>query len=277
MLDIAVHGDILEKNYALFIRAYIPAYEQIWMRYIGNDGTAQMMNLPALTEEENKRRKLFSQYHYSLLESSVCLKRIVETKLFFLPETLDEYLDLTSLFLSFQAHTGRIRDCIKKMGEQFTLIDLYDKLDNFYKQRNESLHGCKIPFMIIDGFISIPHIKGTDEDPLKWHDTLTWDEAEKLNFKPINDYMSVTFSQLLPVVNSCLYQLFEKIKEFVSKKNIDYKSFEQSEGISWNQASARLFPEFPNIELCSDSSSFVKTDIKIADKKDKRHKKRKNK
>jgi hypothetical protein len=116
MLDISVHGDILERYYASFIRENILAYEEIWMRYIGNNGTAQMIDWPSLDDEEKKKRKLFSQDHYSILESLVCLKRIVETKLFFSPDKLEEYLDLMNLFFAFQAQAGRIKDCIGYLG-----------------------------------------------------------------------------------------------------------------------------------------------------------------
>ena len=270
MLDIAAHGDILERSYSTFIRENITAYEEIWKRYIGNDGTAHIIDLPALTEEEKKKRKLFSQYHYSLLESVICLKRIVETKLSFSPVNIEEYLDMITLFLAFQAHAGRIRDCIKEMGNQFKMPNLHSHLDDLYQQRNTTLHGCKLPFKIIDGSISIPLIKGVDEDPSKWNDTLTWDEAEKLDFKPIKDCLSDTYLQLLPVVNRCLYQLLEKIKEFVSKKNIDYKSF-----------MSLLTSETPPTSGCTcpvdnavlnqifDSSSLIKDEIKIIYKKEK--------
>jgi len=216
-LEISKHGDILEQHYYSIIEQHIPAYEEIWTRYIGNNGKAKLIHIDNLSAEESKKRILFSQYHYSAFESIVCIQELINDVDNIELRDIKNYVRLNNYFLSFQAHAGRIRDCVKKMGECFDVNDLYMILDDFYQQRNEILHGSKIPFLIVDGFYAIPLIKGSDEDAEKWHDKMGWDDIQNKdqNYKFINDHMTESYREILKLLNRCLYHLLPYIKQIV--------------------------------------------------------------
>ena len=227
VLDISKHGDILEKKYSEFIRNTLPAYELIWIRYIGNDGTAKLISSGNLNEDQTNRRVMFSQYHYSVLESLICIKQIVEKDELLYCNNIDDYLNLQTLLIAFQGHAGRIRDCIMKMGNFFELPNLYISIDDVYKQRNQVLHGCKVPIIIINDIFCLPEIQGIEENTTKWHDNLSWGRVEGLAKSPIIDYMTSTFEELCKEVNKCLFQLLNKIIIIVKEFNIDYESFDR--------------------------------------------------
>ena len=222
-LDIARHGDVLEQNYLTIIREKIPAYEEIWKRYIGNNGNAQIISIEDLPDEENNKRIIFSQYHYSAFESIVCISHIIEEVDQLPLDSISNYLKLNNCFLAFQAHAGRIRDCVKKMGEIFNLDNLHFELEEYYQQRNEVLHGSKVPFMIIDGFYAIPKIKGIAEDIDKWHDKMCWGEikAKEDNFKFLYDHLVESFSNITALLNKCLFNILPEIIKIVEQYNID--------------------------------------------------------
>lgn len=76
MFQIDKHGDLFERTYADFIRERLPGYEKIWASFIGNDGTSRMPEVSELDDEGQRKRGLFSQYHYTCLESIIFMKEI---------------------------------------------------------------------------------------------------------------------------------------------------------------------------------------------------------
>jgi len=219
-LDISKHGDILEQTYYQVIQTKLPAYEEIWKRYIGNDGQAKLIDIDVLTDDEKNNRIKFSQYHYSAFESIICIKELIDeankTKI----TDIQSYLKINNMFLAFQAHCGRIRDCVKRMGELFGDKYLYQKLDEYYEQRNEALHGCKIPFMVIEGFIAIMPIKGKTEDNSKWNNKKSWQDVNTNDFNFLSDYMNKIYEEICSILNSCLYQLLEPIESIMKTHNM---------------------------------------------------------
>lgn len=156
-LDVTIHGDRLEREFGDIINNHLPAYNKIWSLYIGNDGQSKMPVFTHLPAEEARRRQIFSQYHYSCFESIVSLKVICEkVKVFKINNDIHDYIQVNNDFVAFQAHAGRIRDCMKKIGESMNVGDLATGLEEYYQQRNNVLHGCKIPFSIIEGYLAIP-------------------------------------------------------------------------------------------------------------------------
>ncbi len=224
-LDISLNGDELEKKYTDLIRSNIPNYEEIWKRYIGNDGSANIVQITSLNTEEETKRKRFAQYHYTLLESTVCIKIIVDEITELKIDNIDNYLKSNNLFISFQAHAGRIRDCIKKLGEQCGKPNLFQKIDEFYKCRSQILHGCKIPFILLDSEYLIPQIKGIEDNPKKWDDTMDWKDIEVDDYQFIVDYLKGTYDELVGKLNGCLSELLSYVKTIVENKNIDYENF----------------------------------------------------
>lgn len=228
-LDIAVHGDVLEKKFANLIKTQLPYYEEVWKRFIGNDGTAHAIEIPKINEKESQDRTIFSQCSYSVLESVVCIQLLIqELHGISLPhKSVEDYLKINTLFLAFQAHAGRIRDCMKRMGEKMLLPNLYRKVDEYYKQRNNVLHGCKVPFAIKGGIFEIPDIEGSEEGVGKWNDKLTWNDAKNLKHIPLLEYLDETFRGLISNVNSCYAELLKPVNEIIKKHEIDYCHFEE--------------------------------------------------
>lgn len=224
-LDITKHGDILEVTYSKLILERLPAYAEIWKRFIGNTGQGRMIDVNGLDKKEQQRRTLFSQYHYSCFESIVAMKHLIQeissTEVQCINQCIKEYLRVNNAFLCFQAHAGRIRDGVKKMGKFFQIPNLDKDFNEYYQQRNVVLHGCKIPYMIIDGILAIPPIKGEEENAECWNSNRTWPEMNPDDFQFLPEYVSATFEGILEKLNSALYKLLPKIKETVAQLKIE--------------------------------------------------------
>ena len=103
-------GDYLEQNFKDTIRQLIPNYEKIWGSYIGHDGSGRFINVNGLTVEENSKREKFAEHFYTCMESIICMNYIAKnlTDTYLTQPT--EYLNILNSFMSFQAHSGRVRD-----------------------------------------------------------------------------------------------------------------------------------------------------------------------
>lgn len=216
--NISKHGDVLEQAYNELLLGKLPAYVEIWSRFIGNDGTANLIEIPNLDDQETKKREIFSQYHYSAFESLIGMKLIADNIDKIDLTSIEGYISANNEFLAFQAHTGRVHDCLKKMGTIFRLQELEKELYDYYQQRNEILHGCKIPFMIIEGLLAIPAIMGRDQDPSKWHSDKSWNEVKPEEFAFLSEYLSETLDGITKLLNKALYKLLPKIIDFVQSK-----------------------------------------------------------
>ncbi|MFZ1516498.1 MAG: hypothetical protein WAT21_13910, partial [Saprospiraceae bacterium] len=72
------HGDWFEKCAVNFIQNELPAYELIWSKFIGHDGTGQMAVMMNYYAANEKLRLDFAQYHYTILESLFFMQHIVK-------------------------------------------------------------------------------------------------------------------------------------------------------------------------------------------------------
>ncbi len=217
--DISIHGDVLEKAYHDVLLGKLPAYIEIWNRYLGNDGTANLIEIPNLDEQEKKDREIFAQYHYSSFESLVCMRVIADDIDKIDLTVIEGYINANNEFLAFQAPAGRIHDCVKRMGNLFGCQDLERELYDYYQQRNEILHGCKIPFIVIEGLLAIPSIMAEKQDSNKWHSNKLWSEVESKDFAFLSEYLSETFDQIGQLLNKTLYRLLPKAIGLVKSKN----------------------------------------------------------
>jgi hypothetical protein len=222
--NISQHGDSLEKKYfESIIQVQLPAYQQIWENYIGNDGTN---HLPSLDEDQNnfsQYRKAFSELHYSIFVSIVCCYDIIEEyKSLSSKGFLDIDLQSTIALISFIANIGREHDLYKKLVELVKLDFLYksSNLDDFYKKRNNLIHGKKIPFLKIYEQYVIPNVEGKETEINLWNDGCFWEDFKKK--EPINliDFMLETYNSLLNELNDNLYSLYSNLKD---KYNVKIK------------------------------------------------------
>lgn len=208
MLDLKTKGDILEQKYYDNIIPLFNNYEEFWKIFIGNDGNAKILFIDnsAITE----RRKLISQYSYTIFESLVCLFRIKQKEI--IVQDIENYIELNNDFILFQTHCGRIRDCVHKIGVELKLKRLENKLEDFYKRRNNVLHGRKLPFTIIEEQFVLPIVEGAEFNPSLWKDELRWEDIHKTDIEYVDTVYEELFTQLIFSLNSIYSQAISAIK-----------------------------------------------------------------
>jgi len=215
-------GDLLESSNAAFIRERLPAYEQIWSRYIGHDGKGKLINLPHLTPDQSNERIVFAERHYTVLESIICMKELLQEN--YIVNDISTYLNVLNKFICFYAHAGRIRDNMEKLITKTFGTDksnlMMQRLEDIYQQRNNALHGKKVPIRIIDTMLIMPFLKGNEEAGNNWHSDLTWAELKNLDENFLNDTLKTLFELVGIEVNSLLSNLIEPIKAIVIEQNI---------------------------------------------------------
>lgn len=108
----------------------------------------------------------------------------------------------------------------EKIGESMKVHDLAKGLEEYYQQRNNVLHGCKIPFSILEGHFLIPKIKGAEEDSVKWNYTMSWDNIKPNDFDFLENYMNDSYRGILTEVNSALLRLITNVRALVEKLKI---------------------------------------------------------
>lgn len=211
MLYLKKHGDILETGFYNKIINQLPQYEEFWKLFIGNNGNAEIIGYS--NRELDSKRQEVAQLSYTIFESLVCLYRIdlKKSKI----STLDDYLDANNNFLLFNTHCGRIRDCVKKIGEKLGIHDLHNLLEDFYKKRNIVLHGKKIPFTIIEDSFVLPLINGVDHNTNHWNDSLRWKDVNDLDLEFVNEFFSELYKEML----SCLSSVYSRLLNNIKKDN----------------------------------------------------------
>jgi len=140
----------------------------------------------------------------------VCLFRISQRDLKI--NTLDDYLEANNDFLLFQTHCGRIRDCVKKIGAKLELRRLEDILEDFYKRRNQVLHGKKLPFTIIEDMFVLPIVEGSEFNPNYWKAELLWEDVNNIEMESVKDVYNILFNEMITCLNSIYSRILTKIK-----------------------------------------------------------------
>lgn len=238
MFDIKKHGDLLEKVYSDFIQSRLSGYNKIWSNFIGNDGTSKMPEIEKLNEKEQEKRKHFSQYHYTCLESIICLYEIVQeadnlSRISFADVSdIKKYMDLMNKYIAFHAHAGRIRDLSDKIGILYELPDLGKDLNEYYQRRNNVLHKSKAPIELIEGIISIITPEGELPDPTKWSSDKLWSDESNVSIEFVEKYLQETFQEILTIFNNCLERLYSiRISQIIKESEIQLMP---EEGVSYD-------------------------------------------
>ncbi len=218
-------GDYLEVNFKDSIRQLISNYEIIWGKFIGHDGNGRMIKVDGLTDDENRKREKFAEHFYTCMESIICMNSLVENCNSVEIQNPHEYIMLLNSFMSFQAHVGRIRDNSNKLLNLYfceeKVKNLNSQLENLYQQRNQVLHGKKLPVRIEDSLVLIAPPMGSEDRPEKWNSDLNWSDFHYSNFEFINEYLKSTVNQVSTAYNNILGNLIEPILDLVKTKNID--------------------------------------------------------
>ncbi|MBC8466534.1 MAG: hypothetical protein H8D55_01730 [Deltaproteobacteria bacterium] len=228
MYEIDKHGDLIERSYSSFIRSRLDGYEKIWSCYIGNDGHARMPSIPHLDPKSQNKRQAFSQMHYTILESLLCMRIIAESSDY--EHIIDEsgnfdlnlYISVINNYIAFHSHAGRIRDLIIKIGDLYRLPDLADHLNDLYRKRCTVLHNSKAPIEFVAGAIAILLPGGITENETEWHKDKLWSDASNTSLEFINVYLETAFNGIVTTVNNCLNRLYSTvITKIIRSKCID--------------------------------------------------------
>lgn len=217
------HGDILEKEYSDFILSSLLSYSKIWELYVGNNGKAYLPEIKNMSNEENERRIEFSEYHYTCLESAILLDIISKSDLRI--DSIKDYLNVLKDLMAFYAHCGRIRDCLIKICNLFLSKNETESitkgLEEYYQQRNNVLHGKKMPYSINEGLFLTPRIKGEEEENNNsWSSSKKWDDFDKNDLVFIDYFLKETAQEVFEKTNQILYNLFEVVKNFMDNNNL---------------------------------------------------------
>ncbi len=217
-------GDYLEVNFKDTIRQLIPNYETIWGSYIGHDGNGRMIHVDGLTNDENTKREKFAEHFYTCMESIICMNSISDECTTTNLANPPEYLNLLNSFMAFQAHAGRVRDNAIKLLTLFYTNDrvneLMSQLEDLYQQRNQVLHGKKLPVRIEDSLVLIASPMGKEDRPEKWNSDMNWSEFDESNFKFIKEFLESTVTEISNAYNNLVGNLITPILNLVKEKGI---------------------------------------------------------
>jgi len=220
--EISKHGDLLEREHSQFIVEKMEAYGKIWQVFIGNQGGAQMAEIPNISNSLSELRIKFSEMNYTIFESIVCMKRIHDRhKTVIQVHHLNDSIDLLNDFIAFMAHVGRARDnalniCLLLFGKNETVST---QLVEWYEQRNSVLHGKKLPFTIEDGLYQIARPKGAEQRN-DYYNNQTWTEANNFTFEFIADFIAQNFEKMTCVINKIMHNWFANIEQRMSGEGL---------------------------------------------------------
>ncbi len=231
--DINKHGDKLEKEFADFINNYLSYYKKIWELYIGNNGTedkAKIAEIPNFSTDENDypKRIKFSEFHYTCLESIVCMQAIVIKSKEYSVETMDKYINILNDYIAYGAHIGRLRDNLKMLWALLLDIDMNDKRSNknpvfdkiqdlkkYFEQRCIIVHGKKIPFSISENN-KLLGIKSTILKKETFNSNWLWNDMTNTDIVDLGNYFEETFNDIVKIANDIiLKEIYEKIKSSI--------------------------------------------------------------
>lgn len=206
--ELRINGDPIERMHADFVFERLPSYDRIWSDLIGNDGSSRLPLRDDFNPETNARRQRTSQYIYTALISVLCARQITQG----IPSasTLPAYLDSINQLVAFYAHLGRVRDCVKRVGEEWRISDLADAIEWLYQERNDVLHNVLPPITELYGaLVFVP----PGEDDISWNRRGKWSDSDLLDFTPLSDHMKETLNRTLALLESSFARLHSRLRD----------------------------------------------------------------
>ena len=221
---LAERGDGLEKIAASFIAQNIPAYEEIWKRYIGHIGGGKMASMQTSPSPEVETQRIhFSEHHYTILESLYFMQKISDEEQIKTVASFEDYRKTLNNIMAFQAYSGRLRDNIESCfnilnpGETKTATN---KLAVFFNHRHVFVHGKKVPFGIDNLGFSIAKPKDKKDDNTGFDSSMNWDQVPAEDFLYGVDFLSNRLKELFPIVQGLLSELLDYVKEILNKNSL---------------------------------------------------------
>jgi hypothetical protein len=236
-------GDSLEKECCQKIRQLLPAYEKIWSVFIGNNGQNQMVELKNFPEELYKYRKEFSEYHYTIIESILCIDSIhSEVQNMKLVRSIEDLLKIQNSILAFQAHIGRTIDNMRLLVYNILRINgkckedldrtsiehdtkiikhYLSKLEEFYYQRHIWIHGKKVPMTLDKKMdIIIPILRKSKNSREGWDKTLHWEDMNSNEQVPLDEYISEIKTNFTNHIEDILQSIHNEICNYLKENKI---------------------------------------------------------
>lgn len=210
------NGDSLERAYANYIIENFSTYELVWQNYIGNVGSNKIAPIIGYDFERNKKRIKFSQHSYTVLQSVILLKRLVEkyentNKSI---KKIGDLLDLQDLLILFFGHVGRIFDNLNQC--ELCLITNHSKdctssLRIIYHKRHLIIHGKALPFIFEENGVILIPILGVDSlDRGGWnHKDNFWEDIETFKSETVEITIRGIYTELLQKLNQ-IFGVFNK-------------------------------------------------------------------
>lgn len=244
-----LNGDLLERKAASFIQTHLNNYEILWAIFIGNDGTNTIAKMPSISNELQINRKLFSQHHYTVLESLYFMHLIAEDeKNSSGVSSFNDYRKTMNNLIAFFAYTGRLRDNIEKcfsiLGEGNKQNKAMDKLNEFYYQRHIIIHGTKIPYRIDElTLFQIPQLRREKSSNAGFDQSEIWNNLSAEAYVFLSEEMSILVTELCPKVNSLIGDMLGLVKRIITSSNLSL-----AEPIYYydNDGNQYGFPDFSN-------------------------------
>lgn len=204
-----MHGDLLEKTFVKFIKDHIPTYEHVWQNYIGNDSQNKIANIMGYDKEKNEKRQRFSEHTYTILQSIILIKRVLEkyndgNKTI---TDIEDVLDFQDTLILFFGNIGRIYDnlyaaesCLNARASR----NCRQTLSELYHKRHLLVHGKTIPFIIDEeGQVLIPKLGRNTDDLTGWyHKTNTWQDLKELPTDTVATTLNEIYQELLSKLNN---------------------------------------------------------------------------
>lgn len=226
-LKISIHGDWLERKAASFIMNKIPAYEKIWTIYIGHKGEGEISDINTTDDDLLGKRQIFSQHHYTILES-IYFMNLISKSLSdknFETDPFERYIHSMIKIQAFFSYVGRLKDNLAKCYSLFfsrvEFNEKISKLEEFWHARNIVLHGKKIPISINDsGMILMPKIKKSKNDQDGFGFDTMWDEVTIDDLSDCGIEIQRLFIDFTKIVSTLLDDLFVKVKFYVDHSDL---------------------------------------------------------
>lgn len=203
--NVLEHGDTLEKIASDFIKSLFPNYEEVWKNYIGNKGDNTKADIPNYPNDN--KRKNFSEYSYTVLESAFIIYSIVQSKVFMKPiSKIDEYIEFNKSFISFFAHIGRINDNVINASNEISknyVPKLQADLKHLYEARHIVIHGKVVPIAQDEfGLVQIPKFYTGAGNTYDWTFNKSWNEAVLATEMYAEDVVQGYYNQLIFIINN---------------------------------------------------------------------------
>jgi hypothetical protein len=223
-----IEGDLFEKSQADWIRATLPIYEEVWREFIGHDGHGHpRMGFRDEASEIAKKHAMFCQSHYSMAlflflfdrstqESIAYLKEIPTNR----PITSAHYLKLTQNTSTFLALLGQVCDMVEAIAAAVGADYIRDPIRNLMLERNQSIHGARIPLGMNYAGVYFAKIALRDGEP-GYQNRLAWASVPPTEFRYIEDWfedsrrrlIGATAREVLPAIQSNARRQFRDIQD----------------------------------------------------------------